>query len=147
MFYLLSPKLWIGLALVALLAFTHVFTYRSGAANVRLENAARLAASNQEAVRMERARQRNVDDAARAAATRESRLRSDAAVARRNADSLRDTISAVELHAKESRAAADNAVRALSDVFGSCVRAYQDVAEQADRATSEVKTLRDGWPR
>jgi hypothetical protein len=147
MLYLLNPKLWIAAAIVALLAFTHVFTYRAGAANVRLENAARVTAANEEARRMESLRQRNVDEAARAAAARATRLAADARSARLAADSLRDTIGAVELHAKESRAAADNAVRALSDVFGSCVREYQGLAEETDRATSEVKTLRQAWPK
>ena len=37
MMALLSPRCWLGLALVAALTFTHVFVYRSGRAAVRVD--------------------------------------------------------------------------------------------------------------
>lgn len=149
MFSLLDPRMWLALGLALVLSFGAGFWKGNthGAKTVRAEWLAATATANQEARALENARQRRADEAGRLAAARQARIRALAAGARRDADSLRDTVSAVQRHAEESRAAAGNAVRALADVFGSCVREYQSVAEEADRATSEVKTLRDAWPR
>jgi hypothetical protein len=149
MLSLLNPTLW--LVALAILAGSSGLSYFKGRTNgmqvCEARHAAATVLANDEARKLEQARQRRADEAAKLAAAREARIRAAAAGARRDADSLRGTVSAVQRHSEESRAAADNAVRALADVFGSCVREYQGLAEEADRATSEVKTLRDAWPK
>lgn len=147
MFALLSPRLWIAAALVAALAFSHFAAFRKGKANVRLEWTASVAAANEEARRMEQARQSRVDEAGRAAATRETRLRADIAGAARERDGLRGDLDAIQRASADSIAAANNAVRTLGDVLEQCSREYLSVAEAADRATSEVKQLREAWPQ
>lgn len=149
MFSLLNPTMW--LVALAILAGSSGLSYFKGRTHgiqtCEAKHAAATVLANNELRALENARQRRADEAAKLAAAREAGIRAAAVSARRDADSLRGTISSVQRHAEDSRAAADNAVRALADVFGSCVAEYQSVAEQADRATSEVKALRDAWPR
>lgn len=57
---LLNPRLWIAVAIVAVLSFTHTFVYRAGKATVRHE----WDASNAEVARNNRKAERNLADAA-----------------------------------------------------------------------------------
>lgn len=57
---LLNPRLWIAAAIVAVLAFTHVFTYRAGKSVVRLE----WADADREISRNNRKLERNLVDSA-----------------------------------------------------------------------------------
>lgn len=149
MFSLLDPRLWLaGLAIVLAASIGSYFKGRSDGSQIcEARHAKATVLANNEARALEQARQRRADEAAKLGAAREARIRADAASAARAASGLRDDLRAVELHAATSRAAADNAVRALSDVFGSCVAAYSELAAEADRAHSEALTLRQAWPR
>jgi hypothetical protein len=147
MFALLSPRLWLALILAGAVAFAGFFLYRTGRHHERLVHQAAQAEANREALRLERARQSRVDESVLLAASREARIRADSAGARRELDGLRGDLDAIQRASAESLATANNAVRALGDVFEQCSREYQAVAEEADRATSEVKTLRDAWPK
>lgn len=143
---LLNPRFLIGLALAGALAFTHFFVYRAGKAHVRLEYAAAQAKANNEARALEQRRQDRADEAGRLAASREVRIRADAASARAAADSLRDTLDAVERASQNSGDAARESVAALSSVFADCSRRYQELAEIADRHASDSLKLQQSWP-
>ena len=41
---------------------------------------------------------------------------------------------------------ARNYAAALSDVYGSCIQEYRSLAEKADGAISDLKTLEQAWP-
>lgn len=144
---LLNPRVWIALALAGLLAFSHFTAYRKGKANVRMEWTASIAEANDEARRLERARQRRADESAQAAATREARIRADAARATDAVRGLRGDIESLQRASSDSLTAANNATRVLGDVLQSCTAEYQRVAEDADRATSEALSLRQAWPQ
>ena len=144
---LLNIRVLIALALVGALAFSHFSVYRWGKNNVRLEWTASIAAANAESRKLEQQRQRRADEAQGLAANRSRVLAADARNARAVAGGLRDTLDATERAARDSHDTANNAVRALSELLGSCTAEYLIVAEEADRATSEVKTLRDAWPK
>jgi phosphoenolpyruvate-protein kinase (PTS system EI component) len=145
--FLLNPRVLIVLAVLAGLAFSHFTAYRKGAANVRAEWSEAVSVANKEARALEQARQRRADESAALAASRANRIAADAARLRRESDGLRHDLDAIGRASAESLSAANNAVRALGDVFEQCVREYSSVAESADRATSEVKHLRDAWPK
>lgn len=144
--FLLNPRVLVALAIVGLLAFTHLTAYRKGDANARNEWTLSIANANTEARQLERARQRRADEAGVLAATREARLRADAARAADSARGLRDELTRISGRS-ESSTAADPTIRALGDILQACADEYRSVAEQADAAFSEVKLLREAWPR
>lgn len=146
MLYLLNPRVLIALAIVAALAFSHLMAYRKGSANVKAEWTLSVANANAEARQLERARQRFADEAGRMAATREARLRADAARAADSARGLRDELTRISGRS-EPGTASDATVRTLGDILQACTDEYRSVAEQADAAFSEVKMLRDAWPK
>ena len=79
---------------------------------------------------------------------REAKNLADAAAARRAAGSLREQLAAIKsglpgVSADACRVRAS----AVSDVLGDSVEAYRDLAEQADRLVSDLRTLSDGWPK
>lgn len=144
--FLLNPRVLAVLALVAAVAFTHFMAFRKGKNDVRLEWAAATAAANEDARRLEQARQRRAEEAGRLAAAREDRLRAAADGARRAAGGLRDDLAALRARS-QSRPASESITGVLGELLQSCAEEYQRVAEEADRATSEVKELRDAWPQ
>jgi hypothetical protein len=147
MFSLLSPRLWLALALAAALAFTHLTAYRKGRAYARQEWDAAVATANADARRLEQARQRRADEAAALATQRESRIRADAAGARRESDGLRDDLRTANDYAKQSRAAAERTAGLATELFERCTALYLGVAEEAQRADSEARQLRSAWPQ
>lgn len=142
---LLNPRVLIALALLAILAFTHFTAYRKGAANVRLEWQASVAAANDEARRLEQARQRRADEAGRLAAAREDRLRAAAARAGDAVHGLRDAIAARNL-ATESCTAATERAAATGKLLGESAAAYRELAERCDRHVNDVRLLLEAWP-
>ena len=146
MLMLMSWRVWVAIAIAAALAFSHFTAYRSGKNHVTLQWKASIAQANIDARETERLRQRSVDKAVDAAAAREIGLRADAARAAGLARGLRDDLAALKSRS-QSGTAADPVVSTVSELFASCVDEYQRVATEADRATSEVKTLRDAWPK
>jgi hypothetical protein len=144
---LLNIRVLIALAVVAALGFSHFTVYRAGKNDVRKEWLAATAAANIEANRMERARQRGVDEALAAQSRRNAGLAGDIRTARANVDSLRGTLDATERMAASSHSAATLAVATYRNVFEQCVREYQALGEIADRHSSDAVTLRDAWPK
>lgn len=143
-----DPRLWIA----ALLALTASFGagYFKGNINGRkaseLAHAAALAAANEDSRRLERARQSRADQAASIAAGREAGIRAAADRARRDADGLRGDLSAALDFAAESHASAQRVAGVAAELLGTCSRRYSDLAQEADRADSEARQLRDAWP-
>lgn len=155
MFALLSPRLWIALALAAALAFTHGMAYRSGRAAVRTawdaekaQQVLALAEATAAARTREQNLQRTKDEAVNAAAQREKTLRADAGRARSERDGLRSDLATAR--ANLSSASPDSLrkrVTAAEDVFEQCVREYSGLAEEADRQSSDAVMLRQAWPK
>lgn len=144
---LLNWRLWVALALVGGLAFSHLTAYRKGASNVRNEWTVAVAEANADARKLETLRQSRVDEAARVAVGRAAVLRRDAERARSDANGLRDDLDATKRWAAQSRAAADEALRVTTGLLERCTARYTGMAEDAQRADSEARELRDGWPR
>lgn len=154
MMAMFSARFWIGLALVAGLAFTHGFVYKTGRAAVRAkwdaEKVVQLAAAAKaeaENRRIESERQRKVIEAQNEAANRAKTLQAAADRARATADSLRNDLAAIRLQLPGlTREAVNRYADTASAVFGDCSRAYQELAETTDRIASERQTLIDAWP-
>ena len=147
MLALLSTKLWLALALAAALAFSHLFIYRAGKAVVRNEYLQAQIVADAESRRIEQRRQSMVVEAGAAAAKRETALRADARAARSVADGLRDDLSAARSYAAQSHAAAQRIADLSTELLDRCSIRYLGVAEAAQRADSEARELRQGWPR
>jgi hypothetical protein len=149
MLSLLDPRLW-GAFIVAI-ALTFVGGYFKGSHDRKhtdeLERQAAISAANSESRKLEQERQRRVDDVARIAAASESRLRADASHARSLADGLRGTLDAVQRASADSIAASQQALSVTSGLFERCTALYLGVAEDAQRADSEARELRQSWPR
>jgi hypothetical protein len=149
MWSLFDPRLW--LAALVLVGAASGVSYLKGRSDGKTiceaKHAQAVTAATLEARKIESRRQAMVDEAGRAAAARTRSLAVAADRARGESSGLRDDLRAVELHASQSRTAADNAVRALSAVVAECSATLVEVAEAADRAYSESRTLREAWPR
>ena len=116
-------------------------SYRADAQQAQLDavQAARL---------VEKKNTQRLQEALDGAERREAKNLADAAAARRAAGSLREQLAAIKsglpgVSADACRVRAS----ALSDVLGDSVEAYRDLAEQADRLASDLRTLSDGWPK
>lgn len=149
MMTLLDPRFW----LAALLACAATFAAgwfegnAHGAKGVRDEwNATRLEA-DREAYVLEQRRLSRVAESVEQANAREARIRGDVALARRESDGLRGDLDAVRLHAAQSSDAASVAVATLGNLFESCVREYQGLAEVADGHASDSLMLQSAWPK
>lgn len=147
MTFLLNPRVIACLALAAFLAFTHLSAYRKGAKNVRLEWEASVSVANQEARRLERARQDAADTAARMAAEREAGIRADAARARASVSSLRDAINHANRQREESAAAAAERAAALGELLAGSAEAHRELAERCDRHVKDIRQLLEAWPQ
>lgn len=106
---LLNPKLWIGLAIAAALAFSHFFVYRSGKATVRNDFDAYKIDQQEQRILADRAREKRY--AARQAATDEearngqkkiAALELDLAGTRAAGQRLRDAIRAATERGREA---------------------------------------------
>lgn len=115
--------------------------YRADVAQAQLDavQAARL---------VEKRNTQRLQEALDAAEQRESKNLADAAAARRATGSLRDQLAAYKRGLPGVSAdACRNHSGVLADVLGDSVEAYRDMAEQADRLVSDLRTLSDGWPK
>jgi hypothetical protein len=142
----LSARMWIGMALVAALAFSHFTAYRKGKHDVRVEWLAATAAANAESRRLEQQRQRRADDAGRLAEVRERSLRADAVRAGDAVDRLRDAIAARNL-ASESAAATAQRAATLGQLLGEGAAAYRELAATCDRHVNDLRAVLDAWPK
>lgn len=146
MFALLSPRLWIALALVGVLAFTHLTAYNRGKTNVQREWQAATAAANVEARQIEQHRQTAVDKAAVAATTRNAGIRADSARAGDAVSRLRDAIAARRM-AEESASAATKRADTLGELLVESASVHRELAESCDRHVSDLRLLLEAWPR
>jgi hypothetical protein len=144
---LLNWRIWAALILAGGLAFSHFTAYRKGKQNVRDEWTVAVAEANADARKLETLRQSRVVEAQKVAAARDSALRADAVRARGELGSLRNDLDAAQRWASESRAAADEALRVAAELLGRCTALYLGVAEDAQRADSEARELRQAWPK
>ena len=70
-----------------------------------------------------------------------------AASSRNAADSLRQQLASARAKMPQASCEASrNYAAALSDVYGSCIQEYRSLAEKADGAISDIKTLEQAWP-
>lgn len=155
MIALINPRIWIAMALVAILSFTHFYVYRAGKANMRASwNAAivvqqqNLAIAEKASRDREQALQHQKDEAVNAAAKRTQQAEVALAASRRTANSLRDDLAAAR--AELPRASIESLrarVTALTDVFGECTTEITELAGQADRISVERDTLINAWPK
>lgn len=145
---ILDPRLWIAALLALALSFGA--GYFKGNTNARkvseLDHVAAVAAANEDARRLERARQSRADQAAAIAASREAGIRAAADRVRSERDGLRDDLGAALDFAAESHAAAQRVASVAAGLLGRCTAEYQRVAEEADRADNEARQLRHAWP-
>ena len=156
MMALLSPRVWLALALAAVLALTHGFAYRSGKAKLRAAwDAEKVIQLNdqKEAERenrnIESARANNVIVAQNAAVLRNRSLQADAVGARsesqRLCDALETAAVALRLPGDTCSASIDNAA-AVGQLLAQCAAAYTDLAGKADGHANDAKTLSEAWP-
>jgi hypothetical protein len=149
MFSLLDPRIWLAFALAVALSFGGGYFKGSHDRGKRdeLEQAAAVSRANAEARKLEQERQRRVDDVARVAAAGEARLRADAARARDDVRGLRGDLDAIQRTSEKSLAAANEAFSVTAGLLGRCTALYLGVAEDAARADSEARELREAWPK
>lgn len=89
-----------------------------------------------------------IQEAQDAAAKRDQTIRTLAAAAGTASNSLRDTLNNISRGVPSaSLDALRNTTAVLARVFGECQDRYRSVAEVADRANSDKKTLIDSWPK
>jgi hypothetical protein len=148
MLSILDPRLL--LAAVLALGLTAGVSYFKGVGHGRkleqAEHASAIAQANAEIRKSNELRQSRVDEVARMAAARETALRNSAALARSDVDRLRGTLGDVERAASHSLTTSNEALRVTSELLGVCSQRYIGVAEEAQRADSEARELRAGWP-
>lgn len=128
----------------------HLFLERErdiGRNEVRAEYAKQLADAKDAALARERALQTQVNEANKHATEREQTIRSLAAASARTANGLRDTIAAIRdgLPAASSDALR-NSTRTYGELLAACDSEQRSMAQEAERANSEKRTLIEAWP-
>jgi hypothetical protein len=117
-------------------------------AKIRREQAESVAAANEAARLKERALNKQLEEARNDAEKRETALRADADSARKSVVSLRDQLAANKRAMSDASAAAVRQYAdAVANVFLDCTDKYRELAEEADRISSERQTLIDAWPK
>lgn len=147
MLYLLSPRVWLALALAIAFVSSNVWSYRHGKSTVQAEWNAAKAAASEEARRVESLRQSKVDKASKDRAARENRLRADSVRLAGERDGLLDDLRATRDYASQSRATAYSVAKLSTELFEQCTNALVEMASNADRADSEARALREAWPK
>lgn len=148
---LLNWRLWVLLAVLGVLAESHLTAYRHGKAKVRAEwdkeKAALIAQHDAEQAKA-RKREQEMQDAtnkiAREAEQRNRDLAARVATANAAAASLRDEITALNSRPapKDPAAAAyANEARVARELLGTCAAGYRGLAEEADGLRDQVTGL------
>jgi len=155
MMALLSPRVWLALALAGVLALTHGYVYKSGKANVRAawdaEKVIQLAnqkEADRENRNIESARTNNVIAAQNAAVLRNRDLQADAIGAIAERKRLLDALAArpaPNLPSSTANASHQPSL-ARDQLFAACTAELQSLARVADNHASDVKTLIQAWP-
>ena len=92
--------------------------------------------------------QKEKDDAIDQAQQRAKTQAASAAAARTERDSLRNTLATASLRLPDaSHAACAEYGAAASGLLDQCSAAYQELARQCDGHVSDVRVMRDAWPR
>ena len=152
---LLSPRVWLAIALAAVLALTHSFAYKSGKAKLRAawdaEKVIQLSQqkeADRENRNIESARTNGVIVAQNAAAARNRSLQANAVGAVAERKRLLDALAARPASNLPSRTAdaSDQPSPAGNQLFAACTAELQSLAGIADGHASDVKTLKDAWP-
>lgn len=154
---LLSPRIWLAIAIAAAMAFSHFFVYRAGKANVRAdfdaykldvsETTRKLQAANERRAAEQRDQQLKAQNDAK---TREAGLRTDAGNAVAELDRLRNALRVATRRDPVPGAtapAADQPAASQTVVFLDCAAALTELARDADGHASDVQTLEDSWPK
>jgi len=159
----LSLKFWVALAFSALLAVIggqqiRVSNARAATATVRAElaqtktqyaDAARVAQAAADA--LARANLNQQIEASNAAKTREKSLMADAAGARNAVDRLRVAIRDTDARGDSVPGSATVAGgfdrHAAGIALADCAAKYSELADTADRATSDLASLIASWPK
>ena len=140
MMALLSPRVWLALALAAVLALTHNFAYRSGKANVRaawaIEKQAHteaVAAASEAARMKEKALTFTNDGITNAYIKEKARLVADSRV---NADRLRDLKASIDSAASTDTAPLGGADDPRDRIVDQCATALVRLDEYAKSVAS-----------
>lgn len=152
MYWLLNPRVLIGLALVGFLGFTHFASYRTGKAvamaawnKEKAELTAKIVAAEQAArakekqllLQRQQVEKRYVEEKRKAAAA--------AADAQSALDGLRDTLAARDRELATADSAASGRVNAGAglerELLGSCAKALVDLAGEADVLEARIVGL------
>lgn len=144
-----DPRVWIIAVLLLLATFTGGFFYgeHKQAHLDKLERTAEIASANQEARQLEQKRQDNANAASTVAAKRAQSLVVDAANARRESSGLRNDADALKLASQKSISAALASLDLTTDLLDRCTERYSGMAENAQRADTEARQLREAWPK
>lgn len=143
---LLNLRLVAGLLLVAALAFSHFSAYRKGRQDVLTAQMAATAEANEDARRLERARQSRADQSSQIRSERENSIRAAANRAGDAVSQLRDTLDATERASQSSLQACTKAVSALRAVHGSCVEEYRSMGQEAAGHSADSMMYQEAWP-
>ena len=160
MLALLTPRFWIGLALVGLLTFTHALVYRSGRAAVRAQWNAEKVQQQQAAISENQTNaketQRRLDQQQGNQNAQNAQLaaaKADAALNAASADGLRSQLAITTKRWRDAlgnpaivgdREAAADAIGVLADVLGRADRRAGILASYADAAhAAGLKCQRD----
>ncbi len=152
MFYLLSPRVWIAAALLAILAGTHFTAYRSGRAAVMAAWEKERAIATAKALEAEQAARKREQELMAQRQQVENRYVQEkrkavaaATATRSDLDRLRDelAIAPASCPAPDPSAASRVAsgARLERELFGACATALADLAQEADRLETIVVGL------
>jgi hypothetical protein len=145
----LTKYKWAAIVLVVVL--WHVaygaFWNRHGKLELQHEIDAERIATAQEANRMERARQRGVDEAARAAAARAAGQRADLARVADERDGLQHALAIARERGEKSLDACRQHAATLEAVFAECRGRYEAVGRDAAGHASDSLMLQEAWPK
>lgn len=151
-FYSLYAKIagFVALA-VGILYGTHVFLNHErklGYDKAVAEYTAKQVLAEQAARAKEAQLSTKLEEAQNAATLREQHIKTIATKLAATSNSLRDAISASRRSLPTATVdAARNTADAALSIFGECQAKYGEMAENADRHASDVKTLEDAWPK
>ena len=115
--------------------------------SLRREHAESLARATSSALTATIAWQKEKDDAIESAQKRAKTQAANAAAARRERDSLRNTIAAASLRLPSATPnACTEYATAASGLLNQCAAAHQELAAVADGHASDVRLMMEAWP-
>lgn len=140
-------RVWAGIGLLIALAYAY-FWHEDRIREVYQQGYAAAEAKDRAAAQILTLKlQKEKDDAVKQAEARTAALQVSLARSRADADRLRNLLSdAGQRIATASAEAVREYALVADEVFGQCVREYQDVAAKADGHAADVQTLIDAWP-